>query len=58
MSQALSWSTVVRVVRAVARSTHLPVTVKVRSGWSEEMRSTRGFRLRRPLGLGSAIPLG
>src|SRR5215207_9225018 len=26
------------VIRAVARSTHLPVTVKVRSGWSEEMR--------------------
>jgi len=26
------------VIRAVARSTHLPVTVKIRSGWSEEMR--------------------
>jgi nifR3 family TIM-barrel protein len=27
-----------QVIRSVARSTHLPVTVKVRSGWSEEMR--------------------
>src|SRR5215213_4997121 len=26
------------VIRAVVRSTHLPVTVKIRSGWSEEMR--------------------
>src|SRR3982751_2330916 len=26
------------VIRAVARSTHLPVTCKIRSGWSEEMR--------------------
>ncbi len=26
------------VIRAVSRSTHLPVTVKIRSGWSEEMR--------------------
>src|SRR5215207_6498153 len=26
------------VIRAVAAGTHLPVTVKVRSGWSEEMR--------------------
>src|SRR5256885_14255522 len=26
------------VIRAVAGSTHLPVTVKIRSGWSEEMR--------------------
>jgi len=27
-----------QVIRAVGRSTHLPVTVKIRSGWSEEMR--------------------
>jgi len=27
-----------QVIRSVARATHLPVTVKVRSGWSEEMR--------------------
>ena len=27
-----------QVIRAVARSTHLPTTVKIRSGWSEEMR--------------------
>src|SRR3954471_2276187 len=26
------------VIRAVARGTSLPVTVKIRSGWSEEMR--------------------
>lgn len=26
-------------------------------GWSDEMRPTRGFRLRRPLGLEAAIPL-
>jgi len=26
------------VIRSVARSTHLPVTCKIRSGWSEEMR--------------------
>jgi nifR3 family TIM-barrel protein len=27
-----------RVIRAVNNSTHLPVTVKIRSGWSEELR--------------------
>lgn len=26
------------VIRAVSRSTHLPVTAKIRSGWNEEMR--------------------
>ena len=26
------------IIRAVASSTHLPVTVKIRSGWNEEMR--------------------
>src|ERR671939_673479 len=29
---------VTAVIRAVAASTRLPVTVKIRSGWSEEMR--------------------
>src|SRR2546421_3379148 len=27
-----------KVIRTVARSTHLPVTCKIRSGWNEEMR--------------------
>ena len=35
-----------QVVRAVARSTHLPVKVKVRSGWSEEMRDPVTIGLR------------
>ena len=30
---------VTSVIRAVSAGTHLPVTVKVRSGWSEEMRN-------------------
>jgi tRNA-dihydrouridine synthase B len=34
------------IIRAVARSTHLPVTVKIRSGWSEEMRDPVGIALR------------
>ena len=34
------------VIRAVASSTHLPVTVKIRSGWSEEMRDPVGIALR------------
>jgi tRNA-dihydrouridine synthase B len=34
------------VIRAVARSTPLPVTVKVRSGWSEEMRDPVTIGLR------------
>ncbi|MDQ3675038.1 MAG: tRNA dihydrouridine synthase DusB, partial [Gemmatimonadota bacterium] len=34
------------VIRAVVRSTHLPVTVKVRSGWSEEMRNPVEIALR------------
>jgi nifR3 family TIM-barrel protein len=34
------------VIRAVAGSTHLPVTVKVRSGWSEEMRDPVGIARR------------
>jgi tRNA-dihydrouridine synthase B len=34
------------VIRAVARSTHLPVTVKIRSGWSEETRDPVTIALR------------
>src|SRR3954465_12130619 len=34
------------IIRAVARSTHLPVTVKIRSGWSEEMRDPVAIALR------------
>jgi tRNA-dihydrouridine synthase B len=35
-----------RVIRAVISSTHLPVTVKIRSGWSEEMRDPVAIALR------------
>src|SRR6058998_2490124 len=34
------------IIRAVARSTHLPVTVKTRSGWSEDTRDPVGIALR------------
>jgi nifR3 family TIM-barrel protein len=34
------------VIRAVSASTHLPVTVKIRSGWSEEMRDPVTIALR------------
>jgi tRNA-dihydrouridine synthase B len=34
------------VIRAVARSTHLPVTAKIRSGWSEDTRDPVGIALR------------
>ena len=34
------------VIRAVAASTHLPVTCKIRSGWSEEMRDPVTIALR------------
>ncbi|MBM3906663.1 MAG: tRNA dihydrouridine synthase DusB [Gemmatimonadetes bacterium] len=34
------------VIRAVAAATHLPVTVKIRSGWSEELRDPVGIALR------------
>ena len=34
------------VIRAVARSTHLPVTCKIRSGWNEEMRDPVTIGLR------------
>jgi len=35
-----------RVIRAVVSGTHLPVTVKIRSGWSEEMRDPVAIALR------------
>lgn len=34
------------IIRAVASSTHLPVTVKIRSGWNEEMRDPVKIGLR------------
>jgi len=34
------------VIRAVRHATHLPVTVKIRSGWSEEMRDPVTIALR------------
>ncbi|MFL5611399.1 MAG: tRNA dihydrouridine synthase DusB [Gemmatimonadaceae bacterium] len=34
------------VIRSVSASTHLPVTVKIRSGWSEEMRDPVSIALR------------
>ena len=34
------------VIRSVSASTHLPVTVKIRSGWSEEMRDPVAIGLR------------
>jgi nifR3 family TIM-barrel protein len=34
------------VIRAVTRSTHLPVTCKIRSGWNEEMRDPVSIALR------------
>src|SRR6478672_8436264 len=34
------------VIRSVAQRTHLPVTVKIRSGWSEEMRDPVAIALR------------
>jgi nifR3 family TIM-barrel protein len=39
-------SLVQEVIRAVAGNTHLPVTVKIRSGWSEEMRNPVEIGLR------------
>ena len=35
-----------QIIRAVSRSTHLPVTCKIRSGWSEEMRDPVKIALR------------
>src|SRR3954462_3090841 len=37
---------VYRIIRAVIRATHLPVTVKTRSGWSDEQRDPVGIALR------------
>jgi nifR3 family TIM-barrel protein len=34
------------VIRAVVGGTHLPVTVKIRSGWNEDMRDPVGIALR------------
>src|SRR5690242_1296628 len=34
------------IIRAVSRATHLPVTVKTRSGWNEDMRDPVGIALR------------
>jgi nifR3 family TIM-barrel protein len=34
------------IIRAVSRATSLPVTCKIRSGWSEEMRDPVGIALR------------
>ena len=39
-------SLVEQVIRAVSRATHLPVTVKIRSGWSEELRDPVAIALR------------
>jgi len=35
-----------RIIRACSAATHLPVTVKTRSGWSQEMRDPVGIALR------------
>jgi tRNA-dihydrouridine synthase B len=35
-----------RIVRAVRAATHLPVTVKTRSGWNDELRDPVGIALR------------
>ena len=35
-----------QIIRAVSSSTHLPVTVKIRSGWSEELRDPVAIGLR------------
>jgi nifR3 family TIM-barrel protein len=35
-----------RIIRSVAASTHLPVTVKIRSGWSEQTRDPVSIGLR------------
>jgi len=35
-----------QIIRSVSRATHLPVTCKIRSGWSEEMRNPVQIALR------------
>jgi tRNA-dihydrouridine synthase B len=35
-----------RIIRAVVTATHLPVTVKTRSGWNDELRDPVGIALR------------
>ncbi len=35
-----------RIIRAVAAATQLPVTVKIRCGWNEELRDPVGIALR------------
>src|SRR4029434_6662361 len=35
-----------RIIRAVRGATHLPVTVKTRSGWNDELRDPVGIALR------------
>ena len=35
-----------RIIRAVSDATHLPVTVKIRSGWDESLRDPVGIALR------------
>jgi nifR3 family TIM-barrel protein len=37
---------VVRIIRACVAATHLPVTVKTRSGWNDELRDPLGVALR------------
>ena len=39
-------SLVESVIRSVSRATHLPVTVKIRSGWNEDMRDPVAIALR------------
>lgn len=34
------------IIRAVSRATHVPVTCKIRSGWSEDLRDPVGIALR------------
>ena len=40
------WSSCTKIIRAVIGATHLPVTVKIRSGWNEEIRDPVSIALR------------